>query len=184
MWSTVHNGPTTTRFRRAEEQAKISPVDVDEITEVIYEKFSEFIAKPIKYEITESQIETNGDVKICYKSLKDKYRLADERDIVWMKFTKDNYLGVVADSNDINFDIPNHRNMYDEKRENGRWKYNSSGILIHYLGKEWDSSFVLICPIIKFPEGKNRHFIERSIGDFLIKNNIPILDYYSHRIGN
>lgn len=167
MWSTVHNGPTTTRFRRVEEQAKISPVDVDEITEVIYEKFSEFIAKPIKYEITESQIETNGDVKICYKSLKDKYRLADERDIVWMKFTKDNYLGVVADSNDINFDIPNHRNMYDEKRENGRWKYNSSGILIHYLGKEWDSSFVLICPIIKFPEEKNGILLKKAYVIFL-----------------
>ena len=183
MWNTVHNG-STTRFRRAEEQAKILPVDVDEITEVIYKEFSEFIAKPIKYKITESQIETNGVVTIDYKCLKDKYRLADERDIVWMKFTKDNYLGVVADSNDINFDIPNDRNMYDEKRENGLWKYNSSGILIHYLGKEWDSSFVLICPIIKFPEGKNRHFIEKSIGDFLIEKNIPILDYYSHKIGN
>ena len=182
MWNTVHNG-STTRFRRAEEQAKILPVDVDEITEVIYKEFSEFIAKPIKYKITESQIETNGVVTIDYKCLKDKYRLADERDIVWMKFTKDNYLGVVADSNDINFDIPNDRNMYDEKRENGLWKYNSSGILIHYLGKEWDSSFVLICPIIKFPEGKNRHFIEKSIGDFLIEKSIPILDYYSHRIG-
>ncbi len=183
MWNTVHNG-STTRFRRAEEQAKILPVDVDEITEVIYKEFSEFIAKPIKYKITESQIETNGVVTIDYKCLKDKYRLADEIDIVWMKFTKDNYLGVVADSNDINFDIPNDRNMYDEKRENGLWKYNSSGILIHYLGKEWDSSFVLICPIIKFPEEKNRHFIEKSIGDFLIEKNIPILDYYSHKIGN
>lgn len=183
MWNTVHNG-STTRFRRAEEQAKILPVDVDEITEVIYKEFSEFIAKPIKYKITESQIETNGVVTIDYKCLKDKYRLADERDIVWMKFTKDNYLGVVADSNDINFDIPNDRNMYDEKRENGLWKYNSSGILIHYLGKEWDSSFVLICPIIKFPEEKNWHFIEKSIGDFLIEKNIPILDYYSHKIGN
>ena len=183
MWNTVHNG-STTRFRRAEEQAKILPVDVDEITEVIYKEFSEFIAKPIKYKITESQIETNGVVTIDYKCLKDKYRLADERDIVWMKFTIDNYLGVVADSNDINFDIPNDRNMYDEKRENGLWKYNSSGILIHYLGKEWDSSFVLICPIIKFPEEKNRHFIEKSIGDFLIEKNIPILDYYSHKIGN
>jgi hypothetical protein len=181
MWNTVHNG-STTRFRKAEEQAKISPVDVDEIIKVIYEEFSEFIAKPIKHKITESQIETNGVVKIDYESLKEKYRLADERDIVWMKFTKDNYLGVVADSNDINFDIPNHGDMYDET-ENGRWKYNTSGILIHYLGKEWDSSFVLICPIIKFPEGKNRHFIEKSIGDFLIEKSIPILDYYSHRIG-
>lgn len=36
---------------------------------------------------------------------------------VWMKFTKDNYLSVVADSNNINFDTPNHRNMYDERRE-------------------------------------------------------------------
>ena len=55
MWNTVHNG-STIRFRRAEEQAKISPVDVDEITEVIYEEFSEFIAKPIKHKITESQM--------------------------------------------------------------------------------------------------------------------------------
>jgi len=184
MWNTVHNGSTTTtRFLRAEEQAKITPVDVGKITEVIYEKFGEVIAEPIKHKIRESQIEANGIVEINYKSLKDEYRLADERDIVWMKFTKDHYLGVVADNNDINFDIPSHGNMYEE-RENGLWKYNSSGILIHHLGKEWDSSFVLICPIIKFPEGKNRHYIEKSIGDFLIGKNIPILDYYSHRIGN
>ncbi len=41
-----------------------------------------------------------------YKDIKNFYNLKDIRDIVWMKFTRDGFLGVVATSNDINFHIP------------------------------------------------------------------------------
>ena len=35
-----------------------------------------------------------------------EFELDDKGDLVWMKFTKDGYLGVVAVSDDVNFDIP------------------------------------------------------------------------------
>ncbi|UWH02894.1 hypothetical protein [Corynebacterium silvaticum] len=94
----------------------------------------------------------------------------DCKDMVWMKFTKDGYLGVVAMSNDINFNMP----------EPGQTA-NTSGIIIRELGKEWDKSFVLVFPLINFPEGMERGSIETEIGNFLIDKGVPILDFYSHR---
>lgn len=117
-----------------------------------------------------------------YNEIKEKYKLKDERDIVWMKFTKDGFLGVVATSSDINFQIPNDSKEYKEKKENGKWKYNTSGIIIHFLEKKWDESFVLISPLPNISEKLlNRGDVERGIGNFLIKNEVPILDFYSHR---
>ena len=64
-------------------------------------------------------------------------------------------------------------------------KYNSSGILVHKLKKEWDESFVLVFPLRKLKEscGYSRHNIEMALGNYLIEQNVPIIDFYSHYIG-
>ena len=54
-----------------------------------------------------------------------------------MKFTSSGALGVVASSNDVNFQKPSSIKEYDEKQQNGRWKYNTSGIIIDCLGETW-----------------------------------------------
>lgn len=57
---------------------------------------------------------------------------------MWLKFVKSGHVGVVATSNDVNFQIPKNESEYDLKESvNNDWKYNSAGIIIHKLGLEW-----------------------------------------------
>lgn len=116
----------------------------------------------------------NRIVDIDYKNICNKYNLNNEKHIIWMKFTKDNILGVVARSNDINFQIPKNDN--DDLAH-----YNTSGIILYKLGQrqQWDESFVLIFPIPQAGNGEMND-IECAIGQYLIENGIPILDFYSH----
>lgn len=111
----------------------------------------------------------NADV---YEQNLSSYGLVSAKQIVWMKFTRDGYLGVVAASNDINFNT-----------------ITNSYKIINSCGKEWDESFVLIFPLDfesgyydKFKENAWQQVskVEAAIGNYLIANNVPILDYFSH----
>lgn len=121
--------------------------------------------------------------KVDYKKIQRENGLEDHRDIVWMKFTRDGYLGVVAVSNDIGFDIPSSCEEYNQKiqyKSSFRWKFSTAGILIHSLGKQRDDSFALVFPLKNMPKGYKRHHIEMGIGNYLIANGVPMLDFYSH----
>ena len=102
-----------------------------------------------------------------YNTIKEQFELNAPQDIIWLKFTEDGYLGVVADSFDINF-------RYD----------NSSGKLIRVNdpAKKWDDSFVVIFPLTKdLLNVKFRKQIETAIGNYLIEEKgVPIIDYFSH----
>lgn len=83
--------------------------------------------------------------EVDYTLLKKEFELDDEKYIVWIKFTEDGFVGVIAVSNDINFDIPTNESVYDNKvwkydeytkKNELVWKYNLSGILVHKLKKE------------------------------------------------
>lgn len=124
--------------------------------------------------------EDNLPISKIYNEMRQNFNLNDKRDIVWMKFTDDGYLGVVAVSNDINFSIPTSSDDYN-KSTGGKWTYNTSGILLHKLGKKWDRSFVLVFPLCNIPSGYKRGDIECGIGNYLIDNDVPIIDFYSHR---
>ena len=69
-------------------------------------------------------------------------------------------------------------------RELRRFDYASydttSGKIISHLGESWDESYVFIFPLYNIPEELNRSDIESGIGNYLIANNIPIIDFYSH----
>ena len=99
-----------------------------------------------------------------------------EKDLVWLKFANNGHLGVVATSNDVNFQIPKNKSEYNskirvyneyEKRDKYEWEYNSAGIILHNLGLKWDESFVLLFPLGNIPNGYRRHDIEKAIGNFL-----------------
>ena len=83
-----------------------------------------------------------------------------------MKFAC-NRVGVVACSNDINFDIPTTKDEYDEVNftKTGKkkgWKYNTSGILVHSVNLKWDDSFFLYFHYLdyqKVTKGKNSGII-------------------------
>lgn len=105
-------------------------------------------------------------MNVNYEHIKRQYKLNSQSDIVWMRFTIDGYLGVVASSNDINF------------------SYNTnSGKLIKSVNKEWDKNRIIIVPL---PNIKGRHervMIEKMIGNYLSDNKVPIIDLYSHNLG-
>lgn len=105
----------------------------------------------------------NKVVRINYDDVAKQCSLNNRNHIIWMKFTEDGYLGLVAASDDINFSMK-----------------NSSGSIINYLTQKWDESFVLMFPLKGITDGLRKD-IECGIGNYLIDNNVPILDFYSHR---
>lgn len=107
---------------------------------------------------------------IDYGVFKNECGLNSESHIIWMKFAKEKnhqidrrYLGVVAASNDIDFSTS-----------------NTSGKIISSLDLEWDESFILLFPLPRITDGMRKD-IEVGIGNNLIDNEVPILDFYSHR---
>lgn len=100
--------------------------------------------------------------------------------LIWLKFTTDGYLGVVAAGFDFNFNM----------------NY-TSGKILKAVGKEWDKSKLVVIPLSEkmLNKAKNkytktnkknenriiRNVIERELGEYLIKEKkVIILDYYSH----
>lgn len=188
---TVHFGKKV-RLKKAEEQLNKRIADRDKIIEwtndfikayglKVYEG-NNVIKAEHNSELTEDFLKNfNKNVTKKYEGLNSK------KDIIWMKFTKCKRLGVVACSNDINFDIPESKEEYDEAKKivDGKikqWKYNTSGIIVDSQGLEWDKSFVLVFPLFGLEGTKQRHELETGIGNYLIKKEVPIIDYYSHRI--
>lgn len=173
----VHYGQTA-RFAKAEEQAALAPVPVNFVITYVNEYLKlcgiscEFENCIKTQEISPEEINNTAQ---------KMYALNHPQDLIWMKFTEDGYLGVVAMSNDLSFDIPPSREEYDE-RKHGRWKYSTSGIIVDYLQKKWDTSFVLVFPLPGLQDKSERHLIEIGIGNYLISKGVPILDFYSHRI--
>jgi hypothetical protein len=161
------------RFEKAVEQAKLPQKDI----KTIIKHVNDCLVK-IGIQVDKSPIEI-GLKDIKYSKIANDYGLVDKRDIIWMKFTADGYLGVVATSNDINFDIPESSADYDKKHKN-KWEYNTSGILVHHVDKRWDDTFVLIFPLANIPSGYKRGDIERAVGNYLIDKDVPIIDFYSH----
>lgn len=164
------------RLNKAKKQIENIPVPIDTVIKYVNDFLINIgiltIENPILY------IDNVSDIN--YIDIQKKYRLSDERDIIWMKFTLDGYLGVVAKSNDINFNIPLDSSVYHERVGNSDWKYTTSGILIHQLSKAWDTSFVLIFPLRDIPKGYKAGDIEMAIGNYLIYKDVPIIDFYSH----
>lgn len=179
--NSVHSD-STYRFDKAKEQSSLSPVDVDTIISYINEFLLAVGMSRVENPICKPE-------KINYEQIKEDNMLKKKSDIVWMKFTEDGYLGVVAGSDDINFSIPSCESDYNrgkyiynqfKKKREWVWDYNTAGILVHKLNKTWNTSFVLLFPLADIPCGYVRGDIERAIGNYLIAKQVPILDFYSH----
>lgn len=105
-----------------------------------------------------------------YDIIKDKFKLNKPSDIVWIKFTTNGHVGVIAKSFDINFD-----------RKTSDGKPISSTVLVEEVGEKWDKSFVMIFPMT--PEiigNRSIEDLELGIGNYLINKKVPIIDFYSH----
>lgn len=176
--SSVRYSKDAYRIVRAREQAKLKPVAPEIIARYVNEFLSALSMQTVESPrlelppgLTDDELEAYIDSNLYARICSDG---GDCQDLVWMKFTSSGFLGVVAVSNDINFDIPKDGDYHLCKR-------NTSGIIIHSLGQSWDRSFVLAFPLKTIPEDLRRGHIETGIGNYLLKRNVPILDYYSHR---
>lgn len=170
------------RLKKAEEQSKLKPVEIEKIIEYVNQFLGLLDMDKVDFPKADGR-------NVDYKKIQIDNNLRDVRDIVWLKFTEDGYLGVVATSNDINFDIPESREAYNKKKkeydlysktEKRVWTHNTSGIIVHHVNKSWDETFVLIFPLKNIKNNLTRNDIERGIGNYLISKDVPILDFYSH----
>lgn len=99
-----------------------------------------------------------------YSVIRNHFNLASQKDLVWLKFTNDGYVGAVCDSSDINHSYK-----------------NTAGRIIQMVNKSWDTSNVFIFPITSaMTKYKSRKQIETGVGQYLIDKGVPIIDYYSH----
>lgn len=186
----------STRNDKAEEQAKLNPVSFDVVFSYV-NNFLELIrsdngykeknirrdyielgnnqlvilgngiiAKNLKWEspVYDSKLRKYVKWDAKYNIIRENFNLKNPYDIVWLKFTNKGHLGVVAKSFDINFN--------DE---------TSSGILVKQVGEQWDKSFVFIFPLTPDILGnRGSSDFELAIGNYLISNGVPIIDFYSH----
>lgn len=179
--SSVHYQDKT-RFDKAKEQSKISPVSVEDIIKYT----NEFLINIGLNEVSNPKCYYEDWELFDYDKVQLNNNLNSRKHIIWMKFTKDGYLGVVAASDDINFDIPTSESNYNdttdgkEKSNNNKWKHTTSGIIVHSLKKIWDEEFILLFPLPNIGDGMRKD-IECGIGNHLISKGVPILDFYSHR---
>ena len=99
-----------------------------------------------------------------YDEIARVFDLKKPSDLVWLKFTKNKHLGVVAKSFDINYSDS-----------------NSSGILVNEVKESWDDTYVYIFPLTSEILGNySTGDLELAIGNYLIEKKVPIIDYYSH----
>ena len=157
------------RYKKAEEQAEMKKVEPTDIIDFVNEFLYKVGMKTTKDLGFSPRIELTGKGKrqINYAEICKYTGINDKRDIVWIKFTTDNYISVIGTSCDISF---------------SEWakKNTTSGLINQHLNKEWDENFVLIFPLKQIPDNLNRSDIESGIGNYLIHKGVPILDFYSH----
>lgn len=179
------------RTKTAHEQAKLKSVPLDTVFNYINEFLNQIVDNPVR-PIKSGSINLDGknediighgiwvrdsfawkpqskkkpftssDKK--YAVIQEHFKLSSQKNIVWLKFTQDGYVGVVGSSDDIN-------HSYE----------NTSGKIIQMVQKSWDTSNVFIFPITSaMTKYKTRNEIETGIGQYLIDKGVPILDHYSH----
>lgn len=107
--------------------------------------------------------------RISYFEIKQRSGISCKEDIVWIKFNKSGCISVVGVGCDI---------FFTQKTKEG----TSAGKINKFLKQEWDEKSVLIFPLIGLDDlgSFDRSDIESGIGNYLIANDVPILDYYSH----
>ncbi|WP_215523528.1 hypothetical protein [Varibaculum prostatecancerukia] len=177
--SSVHLGEEEgIRILRAREQAALTPVSPEQIANYANEFLAALGIPEVETPrfafppgLTDDELDRYLEENL-YEPISASG--GNRKDLVWMKFTDQGFLGVVAASADINFDI-----RKDGETDLG--KRTVAGIIVHGLKQTWDRSFVLAFPLKSIPEDLTCSGIETGIGNYLISQDVPILDYYSHR---
>ena len=150
------------RINKAADEAKKERVSISKIISLI-----NLFLKNIKME-SKCIVIDGLDIlmTVNYEHIRRQYKLNNQSDIVWLRFTTDGYLGVVASSNDINFDYQ-----------------TNSGKIIRSVNKEWDKNKIIMIPLPEITGRRDRILVEKMIGNYLQDNQVPIIDLCSHNLG-
>lgn len=168
----LRNGDFCFRIEKAKEQLELAKRGGDLDEEKLIGYVNEFLRS------LGMRAEENPRVEVVSREQRGNRRISYPKpadgqnpdDIVWIKFSKGKsvrVVSVIGTSRDITFT--------DYAKEN-----TAAGIINNALGLEWDEDHVLIFRLENIPQHLNRSDIESGIGNYLIANGIPILDYYSH----
>ena len=155
------NGEFNFRIEKAKQQFELLPVERDIIAKYVNEFLDGWGMKTIDNPHVKPK--KTKKRRIDYSKINSE----SKEDIIWIKFTTDNYISVIGTSCDISF-------------SNYAKSHTPVGIINQVLGQEWDEDDVLIFPLIGMPSNLYRSDIESGIGNYLIAKGVPILDYYSH----
>ncbi len=168
------------RHDKAKQQSELPKTDINKIIEYVNIFLSEEGFLPIAKPTFLNPLPLN---KSAYSEFLVLNKVNNHIGEIFIKLTSDGYIGVVGkDFNDINFSIPTQKSDYTRGGYRN-WVFNTSGILLHNLGKTWNQAFVLLFPLSPISSDiplKSINEYERAIGNFLSKNNVPIIDFYSH----
>ena len=164
----------TNRVRKAKEQMSLKPAEVSRVIRLTNEILAADGIQEIQNPVIRGKAlekftsADNTTRKEAYEAVKNRFGMASVKHLLWLRFTQDGHLATVAASDDINF---------------GR--ENKSYDIIHTCGLEWDTSFILLFPITPITgryqlQANERDELETAVGNYLIANGVPIIDYYSH----
>ena len=132
------------------------------------EKIGIAINEEFDNEVEVKKAEDKSRGRISYNNIKKQSGIIYKEDIVWIKFNTNKCISVIGVGCDIYF-------TQKTKEETSAGKINT------FLEQEWDEESVLVFPLIGLDKlSFNRSDIESGIGNYLIANDVPILDYYSH----
>lgn len=168
------------RVEKAKEQLKIESVSIEEIESILLE-----CLKEKKIDGVVKRISLEG-THINYEQISEKCKTSDAGHLIWIVFLKDGHVAVVGAGKDIGFPT--------------KGKIGTGYILdcLRIEGKnvEWNKNEVIIIPIkglttssVGIPKDKEhyrcllecRNGVEHCIGEYLLKNNVPIINLYSHK---
>ena len=147
------------RKETAKKQKELPSITIEHVMNILWENYYAVlkIDNPKKWG------------RVSYSKIVKSSGIEDKKNIIWIKFAKDIqtdelYVGTVG----AGYDINNH------------WDYeNMSGMLVKHANCVWDDSSVLVIPV-RLRDGKKRDDFEKAIGNLLIKEHVPIIDYFSH----
>jgi hypothetical protein len=118
----------------------------------------------LKGDVLEGLLSRSYDSEYYEEKLKPR-GLTSAKQLIWMRFANDGHLGVVAASNDINFD--SDTNSYK---------------IIKSCNLEWDTSFVLIFPLNPLDSAVgNKHSrdeAETAVGNYLSDKRMSLFSTF------
>ena len=162
------------RKEKAKEQNDENAKDKEDIRKILEEALDE-IARETENNV-KGKVLLKKPEEIDYEQIKEEYNKNDASHIIFIQFTKKGHVAVVGAGKDMSF---------SKKVSRGTW-----AIISAIEDVEWDNEFAMVIPIsniknCRIKQDDNiltyRNGVEHYLGDYLLNEDIPILNYYQHK---